>query len=142
MRGMSKFSEIGREDCRFYQGRSCYALKVFDCRLGNKCGFYQPDLSDRPNKARTYGANVRCNAKTEELRALMDLKKVKVKDMAMALYIEPDKMSKKLNARRVLHWHEAEKICEILGIPDAEFERYFRIEEKQNESRRRQRARL
>ena len=124
---MSKFTEIGRKDCRFYRGRSCYALKVFDCRLGNKCKFYQPNLSDG-SKARTYGANVRYYAETEELRALMDSKKVKVKDMAIAICKDPTTMSKKINARKMIYEHEAEKICEILGIPDEEFTRYFRIE--------------
>ena len=92
---MSKFTEIGREDCRFYRGRSCYALKVFDCRLGNKRKFYQPDLSDSP-KARTYGADVRYYAETEELRALMDSKTGKVKDMAIAICKDPTTMSKKI----------------------------------------------
>lgn len=125
---MSKFTEIGREDCRFYRGRSCYALKVFDCRLGNKCKFYQPDLSDG-SKARTYGADVRYYAKTEKLRALMKSEKVKVIDLATAMYIDHDTMSRKINAKRVIYEHEAEKICDILEIPEEEFTKYFRIEE-------------
>ena len=103
-------------------------LSTYLCAEPGQCKFYQPDLSDG-SKARTYGADVRYYAKTEELRALMDSKKVKVKDMAIAMYIDPTMMSRKINARKIIYEHEAEKICEILGIPDEEFTRYFRIEE-------------
>ena len=130
---MSRFKELGRTDCRFYREQSCYALKVFDCRLGNDCKFYQPETGVVSKKGAS-GINIRYYANTDNLKKLMNAHKVKSIDIATTLYIHPDNMSKKLNARRAFHAHEVEKICELLEISDIDFMKYFRVEERNSKA--------
>lgn len=125
---MGRFKEIGRRDCRFYLGTHCTALTTMDCRQGRKCSFYQPVTKVKVVKPLTVDTpDIKYYAEPAELKTLMNSKHVRVIDMATALHIRQDAMSKKLNAHRTLHEIEAETICKILDIADTEFCKYFRI---------------